>query len=118
MSLPRGRGQTYADSAASGGRALLIWSNASASKTVALPGAATGLTVWAKGDQCNGAPRMKVSVDGKTILTAYVTSTSWAPYSALVAVAAGTHVVKLTFDNDYYRSCDRNLRADRLAFSN
>ena len=61
---------------------------------------------------------MTVSVDGKSVLTAYVTSTSRAAYSTPVALPAGTHAVKVTFDNDYYRGCDRNLRADRLAFSN
>lgn len=118
MWLPYGYGQTFADRWASGGRALLIWSNAGASKTVTLASATTRLTVWAKGDQCYGAPRMTVSVDGRRAFSAYVTSTRWTAYSAWAPVSAGTHRVKVTFDNDYYGRCDRNLRADRLAFSN
>jgi hypothetical protein len=118
MSLPRRRGQTYADPSASDGNALLIWSNASASEMVELPSGATTLTIWAMGDQCLGAPRMTVTIDRTRVLSTYVTSTDWEPYSVSVAVPAGTHRVRVTFNNDYCRRCDRNLRVDQLIFSN
>src|SRR5919108_182883 len=71
FSLPSNSGQVYADSAASGGQALLIWSNATASKQVSTP-SFTQLQVRARGDQCKGAPKMTVAANGKLVtLVAY-----------------------------------------------
>ena len=112
--LPYGYGRVYADRTASNGRALLIWSNASASRTVSLSGATTSLTVWAKGDQCNGAPHMIVYIDGIRRVSTSVPATRWTAFTARVGLAAGSHVVRVTFDNDYYGSCDRNLRVDAI----
>jgi hypothetical protein len=112
--LPYGYGRVYADRTASNGRALLIWSNASASRTVSLSGATTSLTVWAKGDQCNGAPHMIVYIDGIRRVSTAVPATRWTAFTARVGLAAGSHVVRVTFDNDYYGSCDRNLRVDAI----
>ena len=83
-----------------------------------LSSAATRLTVWAKGDQCNGAPRMIVSIDKRKVMSTYVSATQWTAYTVTTSVAAGSHTLKVTFDNDYYGSCDRNLRADVMTFSN
>lgn len=113
-SLPYGYGRAYSDGTASSGRALLIWSNASATRTVNLSRAVTTLAVWAKGDQCNGAPRAVVYVDGLRKFVAYVSATKWTAYTAQVPLAAGSHIVRVTFDNDYYGACDRNLRVDAI----
>jgi hypothetical protein len=45
----------------------MIWSNATATGTFSTT-AARRLVVRARGDQCDGAPRMTVAVDGRTVL--------------------------------------------------
>lgn len=109
-------GQAYSDPTAVSGRALLIWSNATASKTITLPSAVRRLVVRAKGDQCYGAPRMSVWIDGKRVLSSYVYHTEWATYTAWAELSAGSHSLGVKFDNDYYGACDRNLRVDLLTF--
>jgi endoglucanase len=115
MSLPASSGTTFADSSATGGTALLIWSNATASASVTTA-AAQAIVVRARGDQCQGAPHMIVSVDGRTVLSQAVPATAWTNYAADAAIPAGTHTVSVSFDNDYLdSSCDRNLRVDSVA---
>jgi cellulase/cellobiase CelA1 len=117
MSLPSSAGASFADPTASGGRALLIWSNGSASATMS----STGLQqVWvkARGDQCGGAPRMLVSIDGRTVMTRDVTASTWTVFSASVGAADGKHTVTVAFTNDYRSStCDRNLRIDKVTLT-
>ena len=112
---PAGAAITYSDSTASGGRALLMQSNSTASATLSLP-ASTSLVVRAKGDQYKGAPQMVVSVDGKTVATISVSATSWTNYTIPVAIPAGTHTISVAFTNDLYRARlgDRNLRVDNI----
>src|SRR5215208_2000167 len=114
MSLTSGAGGSFADSTASGGRALQIWSNGTASATMA----STGLQqVWvkARGDQCGGAPRMVVSLDGRTVMTKDVSASTWTVFSASIGAANGLHTVAVSFINDYRTAkCDRNLRVDKV----
>jgi hypothetical protein len=117
MSLTSGAGTTFSDAAASGGRALLIWSNGTASASLSSNGLQQ---VWvkARGDQCDGAPRMVVTVDGKTVMTQDVTATAWTAYSASLGAADGSHKVAVSFTNDYRSAtCDRNLRVDKVTFT-
>ena len=117
MSLPASAGTTFADSTASGGRALLIWSNGSATATMASRGLQQ---VWvkARGDQCAGAPRMVVSLDGRTVMTQDVTAGTWTVFSASVGAADGPHTVAVAFTNDYRSAtCDRNLRVDKVTLT-
>ena len=117
MSLPTSAGTTFADSTASAGRALLIWSNGSATATMSSSGLQQ---VWvkARGDQCAGAPRMVVTLDGKTVMTQDVTPTTWTVYSASVGAPDGNHTVVVSFTNDYRSStCDRNLRVDKVTLT-
>jgi hypothetical protein len=117
MSLPSCCGVTYGDSAASGGQALLIWSNATATASVTTAGARS-ISISARGDQCAGAPHMLVAIDGTTVISQDVTSSGWTTYGANVSVPDGTHTVSISFTNDYVDgACDRNLRIDRLDFS-
>jgi len=83
-----------------------------------LPDNATKVTITARGDQCSGAPQAVVSVDGKKILTPSVTATKFTDYSAPVNIPKGTHVLDISFPNDYYnrRKCDRNLFVDKVTF--
>jgi hypothetical protein len=59
---------------------------------------------------------MSVWVDGNRILSSYVSQTRWAAYTAWANIPAGSHTLRVTFDNDYYGACDRNLRVDLLSF--
>src|SRR5438552_2823371 len=103
FSLASGSGTVFGDAAGSGGIALLIWSNATASAKVSTP-KATRIAVRARGDQCSGAPKMKLTVDGSRIYTDSVSATSWTNYGAAVSLAAGTHKIAITFTNDYLSS--------------
>jgi endoglucanase len=115
MSLPSANGQVFSDSAAGGGQALLIWNNASATAAYSTTGVVT-ITAVARGDQCAGAPRMVVSVDGRTLLSQDVAATSWTSYSASGPLADGPHTFAVAFTNDYTGTgCDRNLRVDSLS---
>lgn len=116
LSLASGSGGSFADAAASGGKGLLIWSNATASGLLTTP-KSVRVVVRARGDQCKGAPKMRVKVDGRSVISASVAATSWTDYAADQSLAAGTHSISIAFTNDYRRrSCDRNLRADVLTF--
>jgi endoglucanase len=117
MSLPSSAGVAFSDSTASGGRALLIWTAGTASATLSSSGLQQ---VWvkARGDQCAGAPRMVVTVDGKTVMTQDVAATTWTAYSASLGAADGPHTVAVSFTNDYRSAtCDRNLRIDKVTFT-
>ncbi|MCW2976885.1 MAG: glycoside hydrolase [Actinomycetia bacterium] len=118
LSLPPSAGTVYRDSAASGGKALLIWSDAKATARVTTTATARSISVRARGDQCAGAPHMVVAVDGSVVLRADVASAGWATYAANAALAHGRHRVSVRFTNDYIGSgCDRNLRVDTIALS-
>ena len=107
-------GTPFADAAASGGRGLLLATNATASGTIRVA-AARRLVVRARGDQCAGAPRMAVSVDGRRVLDVAVSTTGWSDYAADVGLAAGAHALAVAFTNDAHGAgCDRNLRVDKL----
>ena len=114
LSLDASSGRILADAAASGNKALEIWSTAAASTTTMLPTAGS-VTVRARGDQCAGAPQLSASIDGGKFGTVAVAATTWTDYALPAAVTAGTHQVAISFDNDYLDSrCDRNLFLDRI----
>lgn len=117
LSLSRSSaGYVFADSAASGGKALKIHSNASASRSASVSQSSVKLIARARGQQCSGAPQMTVSVDGSTRLTASVSATSYTVYSAMLSLPAGAHSVKVSYSNDYRSSgCDRNLIVDSVS---
>src|SRR5688500_17163226 len=64
MSLANASGMVTVETAASGGKGLLVWSNASATKRVQFSHATGRLIVRARGAWCNGAPRMELRIDG------------------------------------------------------
>lgn len=113
--MPARAGSTYSDRFASGGRALLMSTNSTASTTKTLP-AFTSLVIRARGDQFKGSPTMTVSVNGKVVATATVSATAWTDYTVPVSVEAGTHTISVAFTNDLRASAgrDRNLRLDKI----
>lgn len=117
MTLTAGAGQVFQDAGASGRSALLVWSAGTATGTLDVRGGATALAVTAKGDQCEGAPRMRVAVDGVAVVPdVTVDWTTWRTHLVPVALSNGRHRVAVTFTNDHLGSgCDRNLRLDVVA---
>jgi hypothetical protein len=121
MTLPAGA-SLITDASASGGQALLLAKNGSATGSFNLPSAATSLTVNAKAVTCQGSPTMTVSVDGRVILNNIaVGSSSWNSYSGTVNLTSGTHSLSISFNNDnnYSKkkghtvtSCSRDLYID------
>ena len=116
LALPSGSGEVFSDGGASAGSALLMWSNAEATKRVSAP-AAGGLVVRARGDQCEGAPKMTVKVDGVQVLSKEVPEAGWTDHAAPINLSRGEHDVAVAFTNDQAgASCDRNLRVDKITF--
>ena len=117
LSLSSSSGMVRTDTSASGGRSLLIWSSATATGTVTTK-AARRLSVRVRGDQCLGAPEVAVDVDGKRVITAGVSSTTWTSVATDLALADGAHTVAVRFTNDANATgCDRNLHLDSLTFT-
>ena len=70
-----------------------------------------------RGNQCQGAPRAAVSVDGFALATIDVSATSYRDYAVLLEPtttgSAGTHTLKVDYTNDFKNSsCNRNLYVD------
>ena len=117
LSLPSDAGVTYDDATAEAGRAVLVWSNATASGSLTTTGSPS-ISVRARGDQCGGAPLVTVKLNGAIALRASLTATTWTTYTAAVPVPAGTHGISVTFSNDYRSAtCDRNLRVDAITLA-
>jgi hypothetical protein len=111
--VPASAGSTVRDSSASGGVALTLTASSTASTTVALPASAS-VVVRAKGQQCNGAPTMNLTVDGKAVSTTSVSSSSWANYTTPTSIAAGSHTVGIGFSNPLRFFCTRSLSLDKV----
>jgi len=109
-------GKPVADATASGRGALLIWGNATASARVTT-GRATQVVVRARGEQCQGAPHMRVRVGGREVLATAVPAARWSDHAATVALPAGEHLVEVALTNDQANlPCDRNLFVDVARF--
>ncbi|WP_344515037.1 carbohydrate-binding domain-containing protein [Dactylosporangium maewongense] len=116
MRVTSGAAGTYRDPEANGGKALQMWTDATASAELTVPAGAQ-LVVRARGDQCSGAPAMRVQVDGRLVETVQVHASSWADYAIAGSWGAGAHTLSLSFANDLATdACDRNLHLDRAVF--
>ncbi|TAK89556.1 hypothetical protein EPO04_00370 [Patescibacteria group bacterium] len=108
------------DGSVKDGKARAFYQNATASTGVILPNAVNQIKLVAKGDQCQGAPNVKVTVDGKSVVSRAVTGRNWGEYVSTVNIPAGSHKVGIEFTNDVYIAatrCDRNLYVDRLVLT-
>jgi len=109
-------GSVFSDIAASGGEAVLLAANGTATAQHMTMGART-LVVRARGDKCRGAPSVVVTVDGQRVLATRVSSSSWTNYSVDVELADELHSVSVRFPDDNPRkNCSRGLRVDNLTF--
>ncbi len=76
------------------------------------------LTIWAKGDSCNGAPTMQVTVDGQAASYAVTRADGFGVFVTPFAVASGTHAIAIAYDNAYSSaSCTRTLHIGGVAFT-
>lgn len=121
-SLKYGKVSTVAGQ--TGGKAAAMYWGTTGTGTVQLPTKTTALTVYAKGDQCNGAPQMAVSISGRQVANQAVSSTSWKSYQIPVNLEAGSYSLSVSFLNDggaaasgTTKACDRNLYIDRFVFT-
>jgi hypothetical protein len=93
-------------------------SNGTATGSIALNAATTQIVVRARGQVCRGAPHVTVAVDGSQVLSADVSSGTYADYPVAAALAVGKHAIAVSFTNDLQVKgiCDRNLFVDSLSF--
>lgn len=112
---PASAGSVIADSSASGGYALGLYQNSSASTRLALP-ASSSVVIRAKGQSCFGAPSMTVLIDGTAISATTVSATSWTDYTTAATINAGTHTLSIEFTNagGFFFFCSRALFLDTV----
>ncbi|GII55827.1 hypothetical protein Pth03_42160 [Planotetraspora thailandica] len=93
---------------ASGTQASL-WANSSYATTT-IEGSGR-VQVGAIGDNCEGWPTIRVTVDGTAVAdTTIVSATQYGTYPVGPALPAGTHSVKIQLVNDFQSAaCDRNV---------
>jgi hypothetical protein len=108
----------FRDPTATNHRALLFTRRASVRirKTIVRAGE---LVIRARGDQCEGAPVMAVSVDGHRVGKVQVSATGWTDYRVPALVKRRRHKVAIAFTNDHIVRgvCDRNLWVDSVSFT-
>jgi Ca-dependent carbohydrate-binding module xylan-binding len=115
-------GIVQSDASASGGLRLFLSTYTTGSKTFTTSTAASQLIVRAKGDQCKevsgtSAPSMTLTVDGTTVGTRSVTSSTWADHAFTYTLPPGQHTIAISYVNDYENAaCNRGLYLDRVSF--
>ena len=113
---PASAGGVIADASASGGHALELKQNATASTNLSLP-TSISVVIRAKGQMCVGAPIMTVSIDGNAISTITVSATSWTNYTTAANINAGPHTLSIAFkDALNFLVCRRSLFLDDVSF--
>jgi PKD repeat protein len=122
MTLPAGA-TVITDTSASGGKAIRLGANGTATGSVSFPTTVSSINIIAKASICQGSPNMTVLIDGNNSLTTSVGSTSWSNFAITPAspIAAGTHSLSISFSNYYAKTkgknaCMRVLYADVTAF--
>ena len=115
MQLPAGASITT-DRAASGGKAVKLTTiGSSLTSSLTLSRAVTGVKLVAHGTRCqSGWPAVQVSLDGRSLLRANVSSTSWQSFSATVSTPAGSHTLAIT---DTATNACRTLSVDDITFT-
>jgi hypothetical protein len=100
-------------STASGGQEVAFYTRGSA--TSSFDGAATNLTLRARGNDCQGDPQLNVYIDGALKKTVDLTSGIFADYVVpLSDLSGGTHTLGVSFENNFSDPgvCDRNAYLD------
>jgi Ca-dependent carbohydrate-binding module xylan-binding len=112
---PASAGRVIAAFGASGGYALELYQNSTASTNVSLP-ASISVVIRAKGEWCWGSPSMTVLIDGNAISTTTVSAASWTNYTTAATINAGEHTLSIAFTNARPGLlCSRALFLDNVA---
>lgn len=115
MQLSAGASLTT-DRAASGGEAVQLTTiGSSLTSSLTLSRAVTGVKLVAHGTRCqSGWPAVRVSLDGRSLLSANVSSSSWQSFGATVSTPAGSHTLAIT---DTATNACRTLSVDDITFT-
>ena len=118
LAVPPGAGSIVRDGSAGGGRALALVGRGAAHGSVQVR-ARSGLTLVVRGERCAGAaPRLRVAIDGRRVLSRAVTARRWTTMAASGTVAAGRRRITLALTNPRRAAgCTRRVLVDRLVFS-
>lgn len=94
-----------------------IWTNGYISTNHNFTAGGGTLTVRARGQSANGvAPHMVVSIGGTTVGSAFVTATSFTPFTFAFTSSGGSREIRVAFDNDFFQPpADRNLFVDNVS---
>jgi len=93
-----------------------IWANGYITTNHNFDGGSKVITVVARGQAAAGvAAHMTVSIDGVLKYFYSISPTAWTAYNFNVEATAGTHEIRVDFDNDYNQNGqDRNLYVDKV----
>ncbi|MBA3529820.1 MAG: heparin lyase I family protein [Propionibacteriaceae bacterium] len=106
-------------SSASGGKTIKFGTSPSSAYKTLSSSAANRLILRIRGDQCGGAPRANVAIDGTQVASLSVSNSTYALKISTVAVAAGSHKFTVSYQNNYWTSsCNRNLYLDYVKLTN
>jgi PKD repeat protein len=113
--------RNIADPNASGGSTISFRKSPSyAIKRYTAPAAVDQITLRMSGDQCQGPPTAIVSIDNLPARSIDVVPASLTdftlPLDSSNGGAAGTHTLKVEFDNNLVNECDRNIYLDKVTF--
>jgi len=96
-----------------------IYDNGYASFSHTFTGGPAQLVVRAAGQNANGWPNMRVTVNGTTVYNANVTSATFSDYTVSFTAPVGRAEVRVYFTNDLYQPpLDRNLFLDKVTVLN
>jgi hypothetical protein len=114
MHVSRGARDVVRDPAASGQRALVLKTKARARARLRMA-TRSRLQVVARAKRCHGAPRLKVKLDGKTVILRRAPTTRWTPLASRRTVHAGRHAVAVSLaDPLRARGCRRAVGIDAV----
>ena len=101
---------------AGGGAAVSFTDRGDVSASVRTPEAAR-VIVRARGRWCASAPRLRLAVDGRRVMSQPLTRRGWDYYARPVRLAAGRHAVTVGLANrGRTRACHRSMTVDSIRF--
>lgn len=115
-------GKVVNDTAASSGQAMKLTSNDTGTYTTTTD-AISAITIKARGDSCDGAPTMQVTLNGQVVAKQLVSGTAWTDYTFPVSAAAGNNSLKISLIDAHTAywlwnvACVRTLYVDRATLT-
>jgi endoglucanase len=102
------------DTHSSNGKVMQFYANGTAKATFS--GELSLIKLYARGQNCYGAPEASILVDGDFVAKFTVGSTFYQVQRRDYTTTGGTHTLSVRFENDYNAParCDRNLVVDKI----